>query len=104
MNGHDRDSKSASLRMTRRALFGAAALPLLGAQDRPRIKKLGTIDLDLVEVTPIVWKGRLYRSEWVRSGYWANKEHEDYARFVERATGRATPAFAHGHQFASAFV
>lgn len=104
MTSHDREKNSASLKLTRRALFGAAAVPLLGAQERPRIEKLGTIDLDLVEVTPIVWKGRLYRSEWVRSGYWANKEQKDYARFVERETGRATPAFAHGHQFASAFV
>ncbi|MEN6604505.1 MAG: hypothetical protein ABFD86_19010 [Bryobacteraceae bacterium] len=89
---------------TRRGFLATAALPLVAAPERPRIRKLGTIDLDLVETTPIVWKNRLYRCEWVRAGYWANPEHKDYFRFVERATGRATPAFAHGHQFASAFV
>jgi len=89
---------------TRRGFLATAALPLVAAPERPRMRKLGTIDLDLVETTPIVWKNCLYRCEWVRAGYWANLEHKDYFRFVERASGRATPAFAHGHQFASAFV
>ncbi len=111
MNGHTYHAIEPGVPRTRRSFLGGAAVaPLLvrakyaAAQERPRIVKLGTIDLDLVEVTPIVWKGRLYRSEWVRSTYWANAEHKDYFRFVERATGRATPAFAHGYQFASAFV
>ncbi len=89
---------------TRRGFLATAALPLVAAPERPRMRKLGTIDFDLVETTPIVWKNCLYRCEWVRAGYWANLEHKDYFRFVERASGRATPAFAHGHQFASAFV
>jgi hypothetical protein len=89
---------------TRRGFLAGAVAPLFAAQQRPRIEKLGTIDLDMVETTPVVWKGRLYRSEWVRANYWANAEHKDYFRFVERETGRATPAFGHGHQFASAFV
>jgi len=33
---------------------------------KPRIEKLGTIDCDMVETTPIVFGGRLYRFEYVR--------------------------------------
>src|SRR6185503_13014949 len=39
---------------------------------RPLIQKLGTVDLDLVETTPVVFKDRLWRFEWVREGYWNN--------------------------------
>ena len=44
----------------------------LDADGRPLIRKLGTIDLDLVETTPVVFGNRLYRFEWVREGYWDN--------------------------------
>ncbi len=30
---------------------------------RPKIEKLGTIDCDLVETTPVVFKGKVYRFE-----------------------------------------
>ena len=33
-----------------------------------RIKKLGTLKIDCVETTPIVWNDRLIRFEWVRHG------------------------------------
>ena len=36
------------------------------ASSKPVIEKLGTIDCDMVETTPIVFNGRLYRMEWVR--------------------------------------
>ncbi len=39
----------------------------------PEVKKPGAIDCDLVETTPIVFKGKLYRFEYVRKGYWDNK-------------------------------
>lgn len=71
---------------------------------RPRIVKLGTIDVDLVEATPIVFQGRLYRFEYVRHNYWANKTGDDYFRFVDHATGRYTPAFAQGRVLGSAFL
>lgn len=94
---------------TRRSLLGLAAAPLLigsglaAVEERPRIVKLGTFDLDMVEVTPIVWKGSLYYFEWVRSNYWANASRKNYFRFLERETGRVTPAFAEGHMLGSAF-
>ncbi len=71
---------------------------------KPVIEKLGTIDLDLVETTPIVFKGRLYRFEYVRKGYYGNKTGDSYFRFIDHETGRATPAFARGYHLGSAFV
>jgi len=71
---------------------------------RPVITKLGTIDLDLVETTPIVFKGRVYRFEYVRPGYWDNNTGDSYFRFIDHETGEATPAFARGWHMGSAFV
>src|SRR5512143_1879723 len=50
------------------------------AEKRPLILKKGTIDCDLVETTPIVFKGQLYRFEWVRPGYWNNQLKRGYFR------------------------
>ena len=41
--------------------------------DRPYIRKLGTIDCDMVETTPVVFKGKVYRCEWVRKRYKGNE-------------------------------
>lgn len=80
----------------------------LDAEERPLIRKLGTIDCDLVETTPIVLNGHLWRFEWVRQGagqqYWGNLRHTNYFRFRDSATGETTPDFADGHEFGSAFV
>jgi hypothetical protein len=70
----------------------------------PRIVRLGTIDVDLVETTPVVFKGRLYRYEYVRKGYWANRLGDDYFHFIDHKTGKATPPFAMGLVLGSAFV
>jgi len=74
------------------------------AAGRPRIRKLGTVDVDLVETTPVVFGGKLYRFEWVRDSYWNNTRQTNYFRFINIATGAAGPAFADGHEFGSAFV
>jgi len=71
---------------------------------RPLIEKRGTIDLDLVETTPVVFKDQLYRFEWVREGYWNNQRKTNYFRFVAQNSGQPTPPFADGHEFGSAFV
>src|ERR1700756_3548870 len=91
-------------------LFAAAlALVILKptgspAQDKPKIKRLGTIDLLMVETTPVVFKDRLYRFEYVRDNYPANKTGASYFRFIDVATGKATPAFAKGCHLGCAFV
>lgn len=87
------------------------AAPDQGPRDaagRPLIRKLGTVDLDLVETTPVVLNGRLWRFEWVRQGvgqqYWDNRRATNYFRFRDPATGEVTAPFADGHEFGSAFV
>ena len=74
------------------------------AAGRPLILKGGTIECDLVETTPIVFKGRIYRFEWVRPGYWSNELKQGYFRLVDHKTGQLTSPFAFGCEFGSAFV
>jgi hypothetical protein len=71
---------------------------------KPQITKLGTIDLDLVETTPVVFEDKLYRFEYVRATYWANKTGDSYFRFVEHDSGRASKAFAHGYHLGNVMV
>lgn len=80
------------------------AQPAAAAPRRPAIEKLGTIDVDLVETTPIVFKGKLYRFEYVRQGYWDNDTGDSYFRFIDHETGAATPSFGAGYHLGSAFV
>jgi hypothetical protein len=71
---------------------------------RPTIKRLGTLDLLMVETTPVVFKDRLYRFEYVRDTYHANKTGASYFRFIDVATGKATPACAKGKHLGCAYV
>lgn len=71
---------------------------------RPLITKLGTIDVDLVETTPIVFKDKVYRFEYVREGYWDNKTGDSYFRFVDHESRKPTKSFAKGFHLGSAFV
>ena len=71
------------------------------------IRKLGTIDLDMVETTPIVFNGHLYRLENVRGGkhaYWNNPSGQSYLRFIDCQTHEPGPAFGHGYAFANVLV
>ncbi|MCE9545097.1 MAG: hypothetical protein K8T25_06220, partial [Planctomycetia bacterium] len=94
---------------------GIAAAPSSGgpvdAKGRPRIDKLGTIATHMVETTPVVFNGRLYRFEWVRENDPKkpirdpnNKLGYDHFHFIDVATGKATEPFAIGYRFGSAFV
>ena len=78
------------------------------ANGRPLIRKRGTVDVDMVETTPVVFGGTLWRFEWVRQGagqqYWDNQRHTNYFRFRNPGTGEVTAPFADGHEFGSAFV
>jgi len=71
---------------------------------KPSIVKLGTIDCDMVETTPIVFQNRLYRFEYVRSNYKPNKTGVPFFRFIDVESGESTPAFAHGFHLGSAHV
>ena len=71
---------------------------------KPAVKKLGTIDCDLVETTPVVFRNRLYRFEYVRIGYSGNTTGDSYFRFVDHATGAASAPFAQGYHLGNVFV
>ena len=71
---------------------------------KPIIKKLGTIDCDMVETTPFVFQDKLYRFEYVRRNYWNNQTGDSYFRLVDHASGRCGPPFAQGYHLGSAFV
>ncbi len=78
--------------------------PPVDAVGRPLIVKTGTIDCDLVETTPVVFKNKVYRFEYIRSNYWANQTGDSYFRFVDHESGETTPPFARGFHLGSAFV
>lgn len=82
------------------------AVPSATGQEarKPRIVKHGTIDLDLVETTPVVFRGRLYRFEYVRQRYKPNTTGDSYFRFIDVETGKPTPGFARGFHLGSAFA
>jgi len=71
---------------------------------KPRITKLGTIDCDLVETTPVVFRGRLYRFEYVRNQYWNNKTGDSYFRFIDHESGQAGKSFARGYHMGNVMV
>ena len=78
--------------------------PFVRNVNKPLIVKLGTIDCDLVESTPISFREKLYRFEYIRQGYWDNKTNDSYFRFVNHETGKPTKSFAKGFHLGSAFV
>lgn len=92
------------------ALLFTASAAVAEAQDTattrtfPRIAKLGTVDCDMVEVTPVVFRGELYRFESVRVGYRHNQLGRPYFRFLHVSSGRPTPPFALGHDLGCAYV
>ncbi len=71
---------------------------------RPAIKKLGTIDCDLVETTPFVFHDRLYRFESVRKRYPRNELGVPYFRLVDVAAGKPLPPFGKSLELGCAFV
>lgn len=86
-------------------VVGTAAAGLADEKDkRPAIRKLGTVDCDLVETSPVVFKGRLHRFESVRPDYHGNQTGASYFRFVDVDAGKPTPSFAKGFHLGSAMV
>jgi len=71
---------------------------------RPLIERLGTIECDLVECTPIVFNDRVYRCEWVRTSYKGNRLGRDYGRLIDHESGWETEPIGIDHIFHSAFV
>lgn len=71
---------------------------------KPVIRKLGTVECDLVEATPVVFRGRLYRFDYVRQGYAGNTTGDSYFRFVDHETGECSPGFAAGYHLGNVFA
>ena len=73
---------------------------------KPLITKLGTITCDLVEATPVVWRDKLYRYEYVRPArvYKPNTTGDTYFRFIDVESGEASPGFAAGYHLGCAQV
>jgi hypothetical protein len=75
----------------------------------PKIVKKGTIAVGVVESTPVVWKGRLMRFEWLHGRAWANENNkigieEGCFHFVDMETNEYTQPFAIGYSFGCAHV
>ena len=75
------------------------------------IKKLGTFDPDIVEINPVVFKGKLWLMEYIRNfdkphhRYYANQTGDSYFRFLSLEDYRTvTPSFGKGLHFCNAFV
>lgn len=81
---------------------------------RPHIRKLGTIACNnIVETTPLIWKGELYRFEVVRrksftagtvSAHWSELDDAPCLRFIHVRSNTATPLFAEEHTFGFPYV
>ena len=83
-----------------------AALLLLAppATALPEITVLGTLDLLLVETTPVVIDEELWLFESVRPDYWNNTAGHEYLRFKHMQSGRTSTSFGAGHALGSAIV
>lgn len=73
---------------------------------KPEIRRLGTIACDIVESTPVVFGGELYRFEYIRgcSQNEKNLTEDSYFHFVKVRTNEETPAFAQGYHFGAAYA
>ena len=85
------------------AVILAVCTVALGLEN-PKIVKRGTVECDLVEATPVVFHGKLYRFEYVRERYKPNTTGKSYFRFIDVESGEHTPGFAAGHHLGCAFV
>lgn len=75
---------------------------------RKTLRKIGTIKIGIVETTPIVWKEKLLRFEWMRKsneyGYPNNQKGYNFYQFVDMETDEVTPEFGKDHIFGCPFV
>lgn len=89
--------------------FVGCAAPRAGSPV-PRIRKLGTIDIFIVETSPVVFKGKPWLMEYIRwktpqKRYRTNDTGLSYLRFRDLDDLTTfTPPFGHDLHLASAFV
>lgn len=68
------------------------------------ITKNGTIDFDIVETTPVVFKDELYRFEYIRRNHPENKTPSSFFRFRHVQSGQLTDGFGVDFDLGSAFI
>ena len=75
---------------------------------RKRLKKLGTVKINTVESTPVVWNGKLLRFEWERTKRWGGDGGVDrekgYYHFVDMETETPLTPFAEDHSFGCCYA
>ncbi len=70
----------------------------------PVVVKQGTVEFDMMEATPFVFKNRLYRFEYIHDFYHGNSEKQSYFRIVDAETRKVVSRFVPGGHLGSAFV
>ena len=75
---------------------------------RKRLRKLGTVKVNTVETTPVVWEGRLLRFEWERCKQWGEaggvSREVGYYHFVDMETETSLGGFAEDHAFGCCYA
>ncbi|MBE6740307.1 MAG: hypothetical protein E7565_08330 [Ruminococcaceae bacterium] len=70
---------------------------------RKSLKKLGTIKINAVEATPVIWKDKLLRFEWIRSEEYGSAggitRKDGYYAFIDMETEEIVSSFALCHSF-----
>ena len=80
--------------------------------NRPAIRKIGTIDCDIIETTPFVFQNDLYRFEYFRPMHGRglrtlnvkNAKEHSYFRIIQVRTNTVITEFAQNYHLGSAFV
>lgn len=74
---------------------------------KKNIRKIGTIEVGIVETTPIVWKDRLLRFGWKRAYHTTENSGlriDGCYNFVDMETNKEIAAFAPDHSFGAAYT
>ncbi|MBP3320727.1 MAG: hypothetical protein J6M12_00085 [Clostridia bacterium] len=75
---------------------------------KKRLKKLGTVKINTVETTPVVWQDRLLRFEWVRNKNWGASGGVERSvgcyQFVDMENEQTVCEFAEDHSFGCCYA
>ena len=75
---------------------------------RKTMRKLGTVKVNTVETTPVVWDEKLLRFEWVRSEAWGGEggvtRKFGCYQFVDMETEESLGEFAEDHSFGCCYA
>ena len=69
-----------------------------------KLKKCGTLEVNMMEATPFVFKGKFYRMEYIHAHYHGNRTGASYFRCIEVETGITLPPFGMGYGMGNMFI